>query len=240
MDEEALDLSPPRRVRFGVAALVLLLHVLALVALVRAFAPDYAAKAVQAVVSTFTVTITAPPPPPLPETAPEPAGGAGEAGRKAVPREVRAERPKVALAPSPAPRASSSGSADSSGARETGSGSGAGGQGSGSGSGTGGSGAGGGLAGKPVHVSGRIDNARDFPLPPGGREARIGKAVILALTINPEGRAIACRVYRSSGLPETDAVTCRLAMERLRFRPATNAAGEPVSATFYWQQKFFF
>jgi hypothetical protein len=29
-------------------------------------------------------------------------------------------------------------------------------------------------------------------------------------------------------------------MERLRFRPATNAAGEPVSATFYWQQKFFF
>ena len=62
MDEEALDLSPPRRVRFGVAALVLLLHVLALVALVRAFAPDYAAKAVQAVVSTFTVTITAPPP----------------------------------------------------------------------------------------------------------------------------------------------------------------------------------
>ena len=67
-----------------------------------------------------------------------------------------------------------------------------------------------------------------------------GKAVILALTISPDGRAAACRIYRSSGLPETDAVTCRLAMERLRFRPATNAAGDPVSATFYWQQKFFF
>jgi hypothetical protein len=28
-------------------------------------------------------------------------------------------------------------------------------------------------------------------------------------------------------------------MERLRFRPATNAGGEPVVATFYWQQRFF-
>ncbi len=76
--------------------------------------------------------------------------------------------------------------------------------------------------------------------PPGGREVRVGKAVILALTISAEGRAVACRIYRSSGLPDTDAAACRLAMERLRFKPATNGAGEPVSATFYWQQKFFF
>ena len=65
-------------------------------------------------------------------------------------------------------------------------------------------------------------------------------AVILALTVDTTGRATACRIYRSSGLPETDEVACRLAKDRLRFRPATNALGEPIVSTFYWQQKFFF
>ena len=77
-------------------------------------------------------------------------------------------------------------------------------------------------------------------MPPGGREARIGKAVILALTISPSGRATACRVYKSSGFPDTDAVACVLAQEKLRFKPATNTGGDPVTSTFYWQQKFFF
>lgn len=240
MAEDELDLSAPPRVRLGVLALVAVLHLLVLAALIRAFAPDFTAQAVKTVVSTFTVTITAPPPPPEPAPQTRQAGAAAEAGTKAVPREVQAVKPRVAIARPPAPVASSSGSADSSGVRETGTGTGAGGAGSGTGAGSGGSGTGGGMASKPVHLSGQIDNARDFPLPPGGREARIGKSVILALTISPEGRAVACRIYRSSGLPETDAVTCRLAMERLRFRPATNAAGEPVSATFHWQQKFFF
>ena len=238
MDEDELDLTPPRRVKLGVIVLVALLHVLAILALIRAFAPDFTAQAVEKITRTLTVTITAPPPPePKPE--PEPAGAAGEAGKKAVPREVKAEKPKVEIAKIPAPRASSTGSADTSGARDAGSGTGAGGAGSGTGSGAGGNGQGGG-ASKPVHISGRIDKAADFPIPAGGREARIGKAVILALTISPEGRATACRIYKSSGLPDTDEVTCRLAKERLRFKPALNAAGEPVTGTFYWQQKFFF
>jgi len=238
MDEDDLDLTPPRRVKLGVIVLVALLHVLAILALIRAFAPDFTAQAVETITRTLTVTITAPPPPePRPE--PEPAGAAGEAGKKAVPREVRAEKPKVEIAQVPAPKASSSGSADTSGARDAGSGTGAGGSGSGTGSGAGGNGQGGG-ASKPVHISGRIDKASDFPIPAGGREARIGKAVILALTISPEGRATACRIYKSSGLPDTDEVTCRLAKERLRFKPALSAAGEPVTGTFYWQQKFFF
>lgn len=239
MDEDELDLTPPRRVKLGVIVLVALLHLVAILALIRAFAPDFTAQAVETITKTFTVTITAPPPPPEPQAEPKPAGAAGEAGRKAVPREVKAEKPKVEIAKAPAPRASSTGSADTSGARDSGSGTGAGGAGSGTGSGTGGNGQGGG-ASKPVHISGRIDRAADFPIPPGGREARIGKAVILALTISPEGRASGCRIYKSSGLPETDEVTCRLAKERLRFRPALNAAGEPVTGTFYWQQKFFF
>ena len=231
------DSSP--RTRVGVAVLVVLFHVIVVLGLIRAFAPDFATKAVETVVSTFTVTITAPPPPEPPK-APDKAGAAGDAGRKAVAREVNAAKPKVELAKVPAPRAAASGAANNCGAAQAGAGTGAGGTGSGPGAGGSGNGAGGGAASKVQHIGGQINNARDFPVPPGGREQRIGKAVILALTVAPSGRATACRIYKSSGLPDTDAAACRLAMERLRFKPATNAAGEPVTATFYWQQKFFF
>lgn len=238
MDGERARLGLSRRARLGVSLLVALILVAMFLLLIRALAPDFTAQAVQTISRTLSVTITAPPPP-EPSPQPEPAGASGEAGKKATPREVAVPKPKVAIAKAPAPQASSTGSADTSGARDAGAGTGAGGSGSGTGAGTGGSGTGGG-ASKPVHIAGRIDKAADFPIPPGGREARIGKAVILALTISPEGRAKACRVYKSSGLPETDEATCRLAKERLRFKPALNAAGEPVTGTFYWQQKFFF
>lgn len=237
------DLSAPRSTRFWVFLAVALLHVAAVFALIRAFAPGIIDKPVEAVLAAFTVTVETTPTPtpqPKPEAAPKPAGASGEIGKKAEPKAVTAPKPKVNLAKTPAPRASGTGSADTSGARDRGEGTGAGGSGNGTGSGAGGNGTGGGAATKPVHISGQINNARDFPVPEGGREARIGKSVILALTISPSGRAVACRVYRSSGLPDTDAITCRLAQERLRFNPATNAAGEAITATFYWQQKFFF
>ena len=237
--EGAADLDSSPRTKVGVAVLVVLFHVIVVLGLIRAFAPDFATKAVETVVSTFTVTITAPPPPEPPK-APDKAGAAGDAGRKAVAREVNAAKPKVELAKARAPRAAASGAANNSGAAQAGAGTGAGGTGSGPGAGGSGNGAGGGAASKVQHIGGQINNARDFPVPPGGREERIGKAVILALTVAPSGRATACRIYKSSGLPDTDAAACRLAMERLRFKPATNAAGEPVTATFYWQQKFFF
>lgn len=239
MAGERADLGLPRRTRIALAVLAGAVLLLLLALLVRAFAPGFTAQAVKAITGTLSVTITAPPPP-EPSPAPEPAGGSGEAGKKTIPREVAVAKPKVPIAKTPAPQASSSGSADTSGARDSGTGTGAGGSGTGTGSGAGGGGQGGGGVSKPVHIAGRIDRAADFPIPAGGREARIGKSVILALTVNAEGRATACRIYKGSGLPETDEVTCRLARERLRFRPATNAAGEPVTGTFYWQQKFFF
>ena len=234
-------MAAPNRTRLGVMLLVALLHVAAVLGLIRAFAPDFTQQAVDRVLSTFTVTITAPPPPP-PPPAPESraAGAQGEAGKQALPSAAKAPVPRVPIAKNPAPKASSTGSAVTSGATNQGSGTGAGGSGEGTGSGGSGSGQGSGGASKAVHVSGQISNARDFPVPPGGREARIGKSVILALTIAPSGRATACRVYRASGFPDTDAVACKLAVERLRFKPATNAAGEPITSTFYWQQKFFF
>jgi protein TonB len=235
---ERADLGLTRRTRMAISGLVALVLLVLFALLIRAFAPQFTAQAVQTISQTLSVTITAPPPEPSPS--PEPEGGSGEVGRRAIPREAAAPKPKVPIAKAPAPQASSSSSADTSGARDNGTGTGAGGSGTGTGSGAGGGGQGGGAVSKPVHIAGRIDRAADFPIPAGGREVRIGKAVILALTVSPEGRATACRIYKSSGLPETDEVTCRLARERLRFRPATNAAGEPVIGTFYWQQKFFF
>jgi len=235
-------MAAPNRTRLGVILLVAALHLAAILGLIRAFAPDFTQQTVDRVLTTFTVTITAPPPLPPPRPAPQPkaAGAQGEAGKQAVPTAAKAPLPKQPIAQPPAPRASSTGSAVTAGAAAQGTGTGAGGSGDGTGSGEAGSGQGSGGAGKAVHISGQISNARDFPVPPGGREARIGKSVILALTVAPSGRATACQVYRSSGFPETDARACSLAIERLRFKPATNAAGEPVTSTFYWQQKFFF
>lgn len=230
----------PRRPRWGTLALVVAGHLAIGAGLIRAFAPDLPQQAIEAVGSLVTVTITAPPDPVPPPTAEPDAGAAGAAGRKATPREAAVPPARIPVRPTAAPRTASTGRADDSGAREQGTGTGAAGQGSGTGSGTGGSGSGSSSATKPVHISGAIDNARDYPIPDGGREARIGKSVIVALTVGTDGRPTACRVYRSSGLAETDQVTCRLAMERLRFRPATDARGEPVVGTFYWQQRFFF
>jgi protein TonB len=224
-----------------VAIGVILLQLVVVLGLIQAFAPDFAAKAVKSVVSTFSVTVTTPPPkPPQPPKEDKKSGASGDIGKKAVPKEAKAPDPRIKIARAPAPKASSTGSADTSGARDRGAGTGAGGTGTGTGSGAGGNGDGGGAASKAVHISGQLNSAGDFPIPAGGREARIGKAVIIALTISPNGRATACKVYRSSGLPDTDAATCRLAMDKLRFKPAMNSAGEPVTSTFYWQQKFFF
>lgn len=229
-----------RKPRWGTLALIVIGHLAAGAALIRAFAPELPAQAIEAVGSLITVTITAPPDPaPLPTAEPD-AGAAGEEGARATPRAASAPSARIAVRPSPAPRAASTGRANESGAREAGSGTGGGGEGSGTGSGRGGSGPGSGATTRPVHISGSIDDARDYPIPEGGREARVGRSVVIALTVGTDGRPTACRTYRSSGLSETDQVTCRLAVERLRFRPATDVRGEPVVGTFYWQQRFFF
>jgi protein TonB len=192
-----------------------------------------------AVLSTFTVTVDVPKAPP-PPTASADSGAAGEEGRNAVPKAVVAPKPRIVVKPAaPAPEASSTGSANNSGASASGSGTGAGGSGSGTGSGNGGSGQGGGVATRPVWVGGAINNARDYPTPPGGRQTRIGTEVIVKVTVGTDGRASNCSVYKSSPDPQADALTCRLVVKRLRFRPATDSAGNPVAAPFFWRQRWF-
>jgi protein TonB len=225
----------PRKPRPGTLAAIVLLHVVVLYGLARAFAPGFTASVQRDVVSAFTVTVETRETPPEPEAEPDP-GASGEEGRKDVPKPVVAPEPKMPIERQlPAPKASSTGTANSSGAKEQGSGTGAGGE----GGGAGGGGQGGGVATKPVLVSGSINDARDYPVPPGGRKERRGNEVIVKVTVGIDGRASNCSVYKPSPDPEADRVTCRLVIERLRFRPATDSAGNPVPAPFYWRQRWF-
>ena len=109
------------------------------------------------------------------------------------------------------------------------------GAGSGAGSGVG-AGAGGGA---PVaKVAGDIQSARDYPR--AGRDLRIGDYVIVAISVGTDGRPTACRIHRASRDAEADAITCRLAMERFHFRPATDGDGRPIAAVYGWRQAWFY
>ncbi|MEL6239644.1 MAG: TonB family protein, partial [Pseudomonadota bacterium] len=121
----------------------------------------------------------------------------------------------------------------------TGDGTGAAGEGGGTGSGLSGPGQGGVAVTRPQHISGAINNARDYPTPPGGRDARRGTQVIVRVIVGTNGRARDCSIYRPSPDPEADRLTCSLVIERLGFRPARDANGNPVDAPFYWRQRWF-
>lgn len=239
-----------RRPRWGLIVLIVAFHVLAIMGLVRAFAPDFAGSVIETATSLVTVTMSSPPEPepapepqPSPEASPEPdEGAAGEEGAEAVPREVTAPEPRIVLPrPSPAPRAASTGVADTSGARERGTGTGAGGSGAGPGSGRGGSGqgGGGGIATRPSVRSGAINSSRDFPIPEGGRQVRVGTSITVEFTVGVDGRASDCSVTRPGPDPKANALLCQLVIDRIRFNPARDAGGNPVPARYGWRQDFF-
>ena len=241
------ELTAPRPVRAGVAVAVVLLHLLVVAGLVQAFAPDVALSVARRTLASLTLDIEPPAPSPKPTPPPTPAaarataasGAQGAAGRRAIPREVKAPPPRIALATAtPAPAATATGNADSSGARAAGSGTGAGGAGAGTGSGGAGDGQGAGGGTRLVKIAGDINSARDYPA--ASRDQRIGDHVRVWLTVGPDGRVAACRIVRPSRDAQADAITCRLAQQRFRFRSATDANGRPVSATFEWTQRWFY
>ncbi|CAM4043666.1 Protein TonB [Novosphingobium lubricantis] len=184
---------------------------------------------------TFDVPLDPPKPPPSP-AAPEPAGASGAEGKKAVAKAVVA-RARVPARPVPAPPVASTGDDVRSGAAAQGQGTGGGGEGMGTGSGASGNGAGGGLARKAEKIAGDIRSTRDYPAK--SQTERIGKRVVIVLTVGTDGKVSGCRVHRASGVPDADAITCKLASERFRFRPATDAAGQPVVSTYGWEQRWF-
>lgn len=238
--DDDLDLSAPPRTRGLVAALVIGLHVVAVLGLIQAFAPNFTAKVADQVLSTFTVTVTTPPPSPEPPPpkAPDKAGAAAPAGKKAVPREAAAPKPKVAIATKSAPPVAGKGSENAAGAAAAGQGTGAGGQGSGTGSGAGGDGQGGGMARRPSVRSGELNNASDFPAPPGGRETRFGKSVTVFFTVTTDGRARDCSVTRSSVDDQATALVCPLVVRKIRFNPAKRTDGSPIEARYGYKVDF--
>lgn len=184
---------------------------------------------------TFDVPLDPPKPAPTPKT-PEPAGASGEEGRKAEAKATVA-RARVPARKVPAPPVASTGNDVRSGAAAQGQGTGGGGEGMDTGSGNSGNGSGGGLARKAEKIAGDIRSTRDYPK--DSQQERIGKRVVILLTVGTDGKVSGCKVWRASGVPDADAITCKLASERFRFRPATDAQGAPVESTYGWEQRWF-
>jgi periplasmic protein TonB len=63
------------------------------------------------------------------------------------------------------------------------------------------------------------------------REAGIGGTVGLSFRVEANGRVSRCSVTQSSGVPELDALTCRLIIQRFRYRPSTDRFGRPIPDT---------
>ncbi len=231
-----------KRLNWKLIVLIVLLHLAALYGLARALAPDFTARVIEQATSMVTVTVSTyeeEPPEVEPSMAPPQPdeGAAAEAGKEAVAREVVAP-PQPLPRPSPAPRASSTGTANASGATDRGDGTGAGGQGDGTGSGRSGSGQGGAVAAGPSVRSGELNEARDFPVPEGGRAARFGKSVTVHFTVTTDGRARNCSVASSQVDAATTARVCPLVVERIRFNPATARDGTPVEARYGYRVDF--
>lgn len=101
----------------------------------------------------------------------------------------------------------------------------------------------------PDHVSDRVTWTLPEPVTPPERRANLASyiadsdypssairrgeegTVQFQLDISPQGLAVNCRVIQSSGSPALDNATCRILVERARFTPARNAAGNPVPDT---------
>lgn len=102
-----------------------------------------------------------------------------------------------------------------------------------------GSGAGGGAGGTGYGDSGEGEGGTDLEQIAGAilpsdyprrlRENGIGGRVEFAFTVGTNGRVTRCIVTRSSGVPELDALTCRLVQQRFRYRPSTDRYGRPIS-----------
>jgi len=206
----------------------------------------------QDALSVFDVTEVPPPPPEPPPPPPKESqvqkpkdkeGGSAPKNIRSEATPVVAPKPKIEVpteskvAASETPRQGTDPTQGASNVR--GPGTGAGGIGTGTGSGGSGNGPGGGGSGISVRqqrVAGRITN-RDYPR--GVRPVAPVERVMVWFTVDIDGRAKNCTVKGSSGNRVLDAVTCRLIEQRFRYRPARNAAGQPVRVETGYVQEWF-
>lgn len=212
----------PRERAYALAAVVLVQIGLGAV-LLRGFNLDltHPGEVVQRLVD---ITLPKPPPPApvlppkkpqhreaaAPKAEPEKLGGSPGPKPAHAPPSVT---PVVAVKPSAAPSGGGSGTGPAIG--------------SGSGGGTGGNGYGAGEGGTDLEqIAGEI-TSNDYPR--DLREAGIGGRVGIVFTVEPNGRVGRCTVTRSSGVPELDALTCRLIQQRFVYRPSTDRYGRPIA-----------
>lgn len=171
------------------------------------------------------------PPEPKPEAkrASAPPGAPAPAGPKAEAAPLAMAIP-VVVPSLPASLVPATGTAANTGTASSGTGTGAG----GSGNGTGGGGEGNGAGGRaregtdPVVVRGDFRQS-DYP-----KELRATgpKGVTWAeVVVGINGRVTSCRVTKPSGIPQFDAKTCQILLQRFRYRPARDPQGRPVPAT---------
>lgn len=185
--------------------------------------------------ATTLIDITIPPPPPPlppPEPAVKPDREAGAAGLKAEPTPIVLPPPRIALPavnPLPAAPVAGSGSAASAGSASAGSGPGAGG--AGDGRGGGGAGEGGGIGENARLMSGGL-NRHDYRYL-RAFDAPSGRAV-LAILVGPDGRIVECSTRQSSGNPALDAALCAILQPRMRWAPARDRGGRPLTVGIFY------
>jgi periplasmic protein TonB len=211
----------PRERALALGAVALIQAALGIV-LLRGFHVDvsHPGEMIQRLVD---VTLVKPPPPLVPIQRPrsqhhqaaapkaEPAKSGGSPGPQPA-HAPPSVTPVVAVKPSAAPSGGGSGTGPALG--------------SGAGGGTGGNGYGNDEGGTDLEqIAGEITSS-DYPR--DLREAGIGGRVQFTFTVEPNGRVGRCTVTRSSGVPELDALTCRLVQQRFVYRPSTDRYGRPV------------
>lgn len=234
---QVIDATRQRMTRRKLATLLVVgaIHVGAVFGLLRAFDIDVVPDVVKSMTS-FSIPLD-PPPPPEPEPEPSkiaevvPQNPAGEKAARAEPKPVSAPKTRIPKKTAPIPPVSGTGDQPRSGSADSGMGTGGGGTGLGTGSG--GSGGGGGAVRHAEKTAGEI-RARDYPR--ASATDRNGAYVIVHFTVTADGSVRDCRVARSSGNAEVDRITCQLAVERFRYRPAVDANGNPTSEKVGWKQ----
>ena len=222
-------MTRPRERFYALAAVVLIQAVFALV-LLSGFRVDVA-RSRDVVQRLVDISLPKPPPPRVVEVRPRPARNHhAAAAPKAAPEKLGGSpgpqpahappsvTPVVAVVPKAAPSGGGSGTGPA--------------MGSGAGGGTGGNGYGGDDGGSDLeHIAGEIERS-DYP-PELGR-AGIGGRISVTLTVEPNGRVSTCRITRSTGVPQLDALTCRIMQQRFRFRPSTDRYGRPIRDEVDW------
>lgn len=173
--------------------------------------------------TTIVIVEPEPPPPPPPERelveVPKAPKQAGDPGKKAEPTPVVAPEPKLPIpSPIPAAKVAGTGSASNAGTGVAGRGTGAGGTGTGRG--------GGGTGYTPARRTSKIPDSAYRQLAATGIASG---SVGVTIKVETSGSVSNCRIARSSGDRDADALMCSLTLRFVRFEPARDPNGRPVA-----------